>query len=435
MKRYSFLLLLFMAFNYLQAGDELVSSERPKVWENAALNTVVLEYTLTGGKLNQLSAVGEELSLLLHRNLLYSVIQYGSVGANQIKLNGTPEQNLPDNIYKKLIGILPGASQTVKPGSVLVFLWGRIYEEKNDIYVQSFLRFVRNGISEKIEWNIKDFDGRSLQLLGALPTQAVAFAPRKLSLQTMQNIESEFDHNALVRESPNVSSRGYPISRDFFQSNAYRILNFTNGWMEIEPYSSGKRGWVRTGVNLLEKDIRHYLPELYFAEAVAGYLRYLMSLNQNNRWPIKLDNVIAAIDHFETAGKSVKLNDTPLALLKIIKAHIYYLSNKVPYSDTIKLLKKAASISPGNANVANLLICSQMYDNYKKGWDKTDFNDINSRLVKILSIAPDNYTIMKNLESYYQLAGTYTGSGLKLSKAEIGTKLERVSKIRAALEK
>lgn len=432
------MVLLMVLTGVTNAGRERVPASNPSVWSQAAVNAVILQYTYTGKDSHYLSETAERLSLLIHRSVLYSIIKYNSVGATQIVMEGSKEDMQPETIFKQILDLEPGARSVVEQGRALVFLWGHLYEEGDNIYIQSYIRFLRRGITETVTLPLASQSGQPLELVGHLPLQAFAFAPRRLTVQVLDKINAEFERNAVVRERPNVNARGYPIDPDKLGSYAYRVLEAHGEWMKIEPMGAGSVGWIRTGVSFGEADLRSYMPELHFVEAAAGYLRYQMSLEADMFHPkVRPEWVQRALGRYERGGLPIGRAKVPTAVAKVMSANITILGKRLPSAEGVteasRLYAEAADLIPYNADARNLSICAQIYLGHLDDWTEEAPKKLASDLLHALSIDPGNARVLANLESFYSLLASHPDSERLLPAEELASRLEAVKQVRAAM--
>lgn len=433
-----FIFFLFFITINANAGIPRVSARRPLVFSNAAINVVVLQYTYTGKDAERRSETGERLSLLMHQSILYSILKFGSVGAVQIVLDGSKEDNKPEVIFDKILGKKPGALATIKKNHVLVFLWGHIYEEGNAIFVQSYIRFLRHGVSETISMSFSD----NLELNGKLPSQAFAFAPRRLTYENLDKINSEFFRNILVRNEPEITASGYPLisERSGLGFGAYSVVEARRGWMRIKPQAEGGReGWIRIDANLGNADLKSYMPELHFVEAVSGYLRYKMTLDGTLEGKIHAGLILRAIMNYLEREVSTRRADNAVALAEVISADLITQSVSDPpavYIDTlIKLYADAVNLMPYNADARNLLTCANIGRRHINNWENSNPMKFADDFNKSISLDPGNSLVLANLETYYSYLVSLPNSVQLVPQKELKDRLEAVKKVRNEIKK
>src|SRR5215469_425043 len=158
------MLILFMSAPLTKAGAAHRDCRFPMVFEGAAVNVVVLPYSYTG-KNQSLTRVGNRLSLLVKLDVLSHILEYGSIGAVQMEMpEGVSEDSRscsPDTVLPILLGTRPpdmslagmfantqGSVSALRPGHGLVLVWGLLYEEGDDVFVQTYARYLRRDVDE-----------------------------------------------------------------------------------------------------------------------------------------------------------------------------------------------------------------------------------------------------------------------------------------------
>jgi hypothetical protein len=120
-----------------------VPCARPSVFSGAAVNVVVLPYSVPPS-VRSSSAVGEQLGALVQLETVLSIAKYGSIGVTQL-VGDAQDECTPEIVLDKLLGRQGGARETMRPGSGLILIWGRIFESGADLYLQSFVQFLRQA--------------------------------------------------------------------------------------------------------------------------------------------------------------------------------------------------------------------------------------------------------------------------------------------------
>src|SRR5258708_2433869 len=207
----AWLCLLAGMVSAAHAGAPEVSCSKPFVFRSAGVNAVILPYTYSGAADRPLDAAGQDLSSLIYLNTLFSILKFESVGAVQlVARNPLDSKECTDSIVlDKLVGKRPGATAQILPGNGLVMLWGRIYEEEGNIYVQSYLRFLRRGVNEDLR-----FQTGEERFNAGLASQVITFEPRNLSLEDLDHIELDLHESADLRDKPDPQEHSWPMPID-----------------------------------------------------------------------------------------------------------------------------------------------------------------------------------------------------------------------------
>ncbi len=378
----------------------------PFVFSDAAVNFVVLPYTNSVSLEKPLSRTASQLTLMVQTDTIFSILKYGSVGAVRLTIRpGDQAQCKPEIVTAKLLGEKPGAQQTIRPGHGLILFWGRLYEENKEIYVQSFARFLRKGLSESVSLPLENahYEAR-------LFDEAVAFAPQRLTLQDLADIESEFNQFAVVHRDPQEDSSGtrMPLELSPFEnaSYVYSVSEARNEWMKIEAHGTGPSGWIHAGGDVGSLRAER-MPELDFVDGVAGYLR-LRGADDGDTQDASLQTVSwaeAALKRYEKVADPAQ---APLALA-VAKTVRGLLEMQGPLQATSKLqtalqlFQEASDLVPYSGEARNLELVTRWYLAYQGGEPGIRPAAIADGWVQAAVLAPENPTILKNLENCYEL--------------------------------
>ena len=262
--------------------------EYASVFPGAALNVLVLPYRYEaprGGDGGVAVAVPPELELasrqlaaLVHLETLMSLLKYGSVGAKN--LLAEPSQLCDVERVLARIG-RPGESGgapapgALRGGQAVLLLWGRLFEQGGQLYLQSYLRFARQGPQGLADERLGFELGPGLPRLEAgLPVQALAFAPRRIGRQELARVDRDFRQAMLLRKEPRADAPGRSIDFSPHEAFAYWITAARGDWMQLQPMAGGPAGWVQVrGEATPDWSLQRWLPELAYVDAVAGFMR------------------------------------------------------------------------------------------------------------------------------------------------------------------
>ena len=268
----------------LWAGVVNVPCSAPTVFPGAAVNVVVVPYSAPP-ELEGSRGVGLELARLVQAETLLSIARYGSVGTVQLSIDGPCE---PDTVLARLMGEAPGARETVRPGHGLVLVWGRIFRDGEDIYLQSYIRFARRGDAGAVGVRIG-----SETFLARPAGVAFACVPRKVPLSDLAKINERFQRTEVLHRDADPSSPRTPLPAQ--ASFAYQVTEIRGDWMHVQGSAGGPRGWLRAGsARSADWPLRALMPELFFVDGVAGYLRAQVAIA--TREPTAIDGNLAAAE-------------------------------------------------------------------------------------------------------------------------------------------
>ncbi len=250
------------------------------VFPNAALNVMVLPYrfeSASGAPLaRELFEGSRQIASLVHLEVLMGLLKYGSIGAKNLLAEAGQLCDVEQVLAR--VG-RPGGPGALKPGQALLLLWGRVFEQGGEFYLQSYLRFVRQGSSgpENERLFVKAGAGAdAFELQAGLPAQALGFAPRRISRAELVRIDRDFRQAMLLRQQPRADSPGRSIDFKPHEAFAFWIGEARGDWMQLRPMAGGPSGWVRVrgpDEALAPWSLQRWLPELGFVDAVAGFMR------------------------------------------------------------------------------------------------------------------------------------------------------------------
>jgi hypothetical protein len=400
------LVTLFLAAEPVWAGAPAQDCAHPFVFSDAAVNFVVLPFTNSVSLEMPLSKTATQLTLMVQTETIFSILKYGSVGAVRLTARpGEQAQCKPEIVAAKLLGEQPGAQQTIRPGHGLILFWGRLYEENKEIYVQSFTSFLRKGVSENLSLPLENarYEARLLD-------EAVAFAPQRLTEPDLAEIESEFGQYAVVHQDPLEGSPGtrMPLELSPFANGSYfyRVSEVRNEWMRIQAYGIGPSGWIHAGGNMGPFRSER-MPELAFVDGVAGYLR-LRGSDDGDTQDASLRTVSwaeAALKRYEEAADPVQ---APLALAVAKTVHgllemLGPLQANSKRQTALQLFQEASDLVPYSGEARNLELTTRWYLAYHNGSPGIRPAVIADGWLQAAVLAPEDPTILKNLENCYEL--------------------------------
>jgi hypothetical protein len=167
-------------------------------------------------------------------------------------------------------------SGALRPGQAVAIEWGRIYREGDEVLVQSYLRFLRvdpkelRFADEHFSITLSD---PAVRLEGALPTQSIAFAPRRLSAERLDRIDAAWREAARLYDRPDTSAGARELPPPEERVAYFVRETREDGWLGVELSQGGGRAWLKADPEV-GGSLRDLLPELDYIEGVIGYLSY-----------------------------------------------------------------------------------------------------------------------------------------------------------------
>jgi hypothetical protein len=265
----------------------------------------------------------------------------------------------PTTVLAQLTDKESGARETLKTGGGLVLVWGQLYEEGNDLYVQTYVRFLRHERTEALQIEL-----RKHHFTVRPPSQAFAFPPRHLTGADLAQIERAFKDRVMVREKPNDQAKGAPPVMDLSTSDQAFWISETQGdWIQIVPQRSGTPGWVRAGGDTSDWPLRRKMPELELVEALAGYLRMRVAADANAPMP---DQMLTWVE--DAATRYIQADRDAADPLPIAVAHavpgMLRMQRIKPGDAGIRTVRKAwtdtAALIPSNPGARNLDVMGRL---------------------------------------------------------------------------
>ncbi|NCT82821.1 MAG: hypothetical protein GXC94_06730, partial [Comamonadaceae bacterium] len=298
------LALLLVLLPLRLAAMDIRPCSEPVVFGDAAVNALVLPWRAQSGPAT-LQAASRQLSALAHLQLLMAMLKFGSIGV--VDLVAEPQQVCDVDQVLARVSRYGVASGRLKPGQGVLVLWGRLFEQDGELFLQSYLRFGRQGRDglepELLDVPLQAGDAR-LMLKVALPAQALSFAPRRIRLDDLARIDAAFRAALRVRPAPDLGVPGVEIGSSTRESFPYWVAEARGDWLRLAPMRPGlPAGWVRarTGEDMPEGALSRWLPELDFAEGVAGWLRLRAGGVPAAQRPPMTEALLAALARYEQA--------------------------------------------------------------------------------------------------------------------------------------
>jgi hypothetical protein len=442
LRQWLFALTLLALPAHAWAIEIAVPCARPSVFSGAAVNVVVLPYSVPPS-VRSSSAVGEQLGALVQLETVLSIAKYGSIGVTQL-VGDAQDECTPEIVLDKLLGRQGGARETMRPGSGLILIWGRIFESGADLYLQSFVQFLRPGTTETVDVSVRD-----RMLKGTLSTQAFACAPRKIAIRDLEDIQRQFRSARLLYTQPNSSSRSVEIP-DRGESLAFWVTDLRGDWVQLEPMDRGsnrkfERGWLQVRSTDAQWSLRAKMPELYFVEGVAGYLMARVRSNSQAIVDASLQGAESAIGRYiegwganAVLGNDATTNGTPLAVavprqLRGFVALLRARGADAGLAEARTHFERAAALASHSSDARNLVAITQIAQTFRQPADAQSPRRFVDEVRTLLGSDPGNATVLGNLGVIYDLVLT-PAPGAPASWQLSSTDREQLSKQRDSLK-
>lgn len=389
----------------------------PTVFEGAALNLVVMPYRVdlpAGAAASaELRAASRQIAALVHLELLTAMLKYGAIGATDLQAEGGSICDV-DEVFEQITRPV-GAPGRLRAGQAVALVWGRLFEQQGELYVQSYLRFARQSadgpqaerievaIGEAVGGAIGEAPGAGLVLRAALPTQALAFAPRRISREELARVDREFRAALVLRDRPEAALPGSSIVAAPGQSFAYWVTDSRRGadgeWLYLKSMRAGPGGWIRArGDEGRDRwSLQRWLPELAFVDAVNGYLRLRgTGLTATERARIAGD-IDAALADYQRAVPA-ELAPTVWGLGHAIRGQLAW--GQGLRVEAAREFARARELLPAYAGARNLAVVTVPLDG---ALDRERVHQLSQGLMAALALAPRDELVRANLRELHAL--------------------------------
>jgi hypothetical protein len=411
--------MMLLAAPFTQAGMPHRDCRFPMVFDGAAVNVVVLPYSY-GGNNYSLTDLGTRLSLLVKLDVLSHILEYGSVGAVQMEMpEGVPNTDrscLPETVLPRLLGAdFQGGTVALRSGHGLVLVWGLLYEEGDDVFVQTYARFLRRDVDETIT-----FQAGGSSFFAKPSSQLLAFNPQKFTRSELQQVEDSYRRAEYVRDQPSDSARGdqlpqlvgkcYGNGCDHAPVHAGFYVQEKRGeWIRIQYMDpiqgQRKEGWIHSAGGLAGSPLDKILPELKFIEGCAGYLRLRVAEAERTGQPSSVPALAVSQLNAFVESNEIQPTDITNAVALELAGAVQYLSGH----DQIEFLTKAADdferarkIAPYDPNAITLAVSAQVAEELRQKGRCEQTALKAERLSAASALSPDK-TALANLSSFYTL--------------------------------
>lgn len=369
----------------------------PFVFRGAAVNALVLPWRVDGGSA-RLQAAGRQVSSLAHLQLLMSLLPLGSIGAVDL----VAEPGAVCDVEEVLARVSRGGAEggTLARGQAVVAIWGRLFEQDGELFVQTYLRFARQGdaglVAERLTLS---WGGAELQ--AGLPMQALAFAPRRIRIDDLARIDAACREALRVRNAPDASAPGVAFPSSPRQGLPYWITEQRGDWLRLAPMRDGlPAGWVRarSGDETPDWSLSRWLPELDYALGVAAWLRLQVGGERAHPQGAALAALATtALARYEAA---VPAEQAPAAwgLAAALRGHLAWARDDRATAAT--LFAQARERLPASAAAANLAAVSALVG---APADAASAQRLGRALLGALALAPQDAPLRANLAALYRL--------------------------------
>lgn len=433
----------------LRAGEQ--GAPVPRAWPGADVNAFVLPYTRAGSAEDELSQTAMELTRLATDKVFFDMLKYRSVGITSLAEDSMwslmrqlkARENSPridEFVMQELLGQGNERERVVRPQHGVALTWGIVYEEGDDVYVQSYLRFLRRDVTDDVTLTLAAGD-EPVRVAGRLPHDAVVFAPRRLSKRSLPEIRRAFERGSRIHRNADSSSGTVDRPEGNF---SFSVTDRRGGWMKIASDNDNVLGWINADAQLNGEPLEETMPELTFINAAVGYLHCQMALNgtgNSENLEQKLGWTRAALDRYESLVRDQPNPSSPsaAAMTKALRGTLLIVAARGDPTEraigaALEQFRQAAEIVPHSADLLNLCAMSEAYLASKGDLERGSPAQAVARMLDALALSPANQTILSNLENLYRYMELLPDGAGGLEPGEIKEKLDAVRRVRASLK-
>ncbi len=395
MRRVLALLSLALACALPARAMDIRACSDPVVFRGAAVNALVLPWRADGARDATVQAASRQISSLAHLQLLMAMLKYSSVGA--VDLVADPSRLCDVDRVLATVSQTGAGTGKLERGKAVLAIWGRLFEQDGELFLQTYLRFARQGAQGLAPETIS-IDWAGAKFEATLPTQALSFAPRRIRLDELASIDKASRAALQVRQQPSDTAPGVEIGRSVYQSFPYAIVEARGDWMRVAPMRPGlPAGWMRAGAagDVAEWQLARWLPELDFADAIAGWLR----LQVGGLQPAERERVARAVDAGLTRyEKAVPADLAPSAwgLGAALRGQVAWTQGR--RAEAAELFGAALQRLPASAAGTNLAAVASLAG---AAPGAAAAEQLSQRLLAALALSPRDPQVLGNLQALY----------------------------------
>jgi hypothetical protein len=405
---------------------------RPFAFKDAEVNFIVLPYFQSGASSRDLNGLGSQLALLVKLDTLYRSIAFDKWGI--VLLAGPEEQCKPETVAFDLLHL-----GMIHPGGRLIVVWGKLYQQDENVYVQTFARFYRSpepgqkitAANFYMQIGGSEFEGRL--------ADEFAFPPQRLPIQTMQDIAEGFSKSVFLYEAPDPNSKKTVLPLEQFRkcdrcpgALAFTVEDHQGNWVRVRK-ESGEVGYLLAqlpeGINLAQ-----HMPELIFLQGLMGFGRYGQ---QKDMGPAGTTDVAdQALLNYARQELSAEEPETRAAALEL-SGILEFLRGEKEASERFD---QAYDLVPYSSDARNLAAAFRVHRDYNLPGKKLRPQEVVSDFVAAAALDPSNSIVLQNLESFYNLLAAAAvqqkiDPEFAIRPGEIRAQLAKVRAIRQNLAK
>jgi len=396
--------LIFACCAQRANAGAIAACASPVAFRDAQINVVILPYFQSGPSEHELNGLGSQLALLMKLETLYRAFSYDHWGITL--LTGTVLQCDPELTARELL-------TGIDPGGRLLVVWGRLYQQDEDVYVQTFAKFYRKPLlNERSAPPISvgfELDGKPFH--GQVPGPEFSFPPEQLPLKTMDAIAASFERAAFIYSSPDLNAPKSPLPLDRFRKCdycegplAFTVIKRTGDWVQIRA-STMIEGVGRDGYLLAhradQRNLIQQMPEVGFIQGLMGFLRYAGRVSDEDQAQ-RLAGIQAAEQAFAEYARSEQTEEEPAtkAAALQLKGVLQFAESHI---DATEDFDTAYENVPYDSDARNLAAMFRLYSEYSSAGRNLRARDTANDFIAAAALQPRNLFVLENLRNFYEL--------------------------------
>jgi hypothetical protein len=411
---------------------------KPFAFQTAEVNVVILPYFQSGSSPRELNGLGSQLALLIKLETLYRAMSYDKWGI--VLLTGPKNECDPEKIANELL-----VSNQIHPGGRLIIVWGKLYQQDQDVYVQTFAKTYRSPLpDEKVapaEFTMQ-FAGKTFE--GNVTREQFAFPPEQLPISVMNSIAANFEKAIFHYDAPQLSSNKTQLPLYAFRkcdncpdALAFSVEGREGDWIHVKSQrgKDSKDGYL---VAHLEEgmSLNQQMPEVSFIQGLMGFLRYVPQDPKIGQSQSTLGMRVAeqALTDYVGRDQVAQEPETKAAALQLSGILEFEQNRK----DSSEQFDAAYALVPYSSDSRNLAAVFRLYREYNLPAKNLRPRDVADDFLAAVALDPKNATVLANLQSFFELLAlpaivSKVNSDLAIMPDEIQSSLDRVKSIRKNL--
>jgi len=376
------------------------------------------------------------LALLVKLETLYRAMAYDRWGI--VLLTGPKKECDPERIANELL-----LMKRIRPGGRLIMVWGKLYQQDEDIYVQTYAKSYRNPLpNEKVPPTEIGMPLGGNVFEGRISNTEFAFPPEQLPISVMKAVADNFKKAVFLYDAPQLNSSKNPIPVDQFRkcddcrgALAFTVEGREGDWIHVKA-QGGRDGYLiahlEEGASLSQR-----MPEVIFLQGLMGFLRYAVQTPNTDRlqWSADLQVSELALMEYAERDEAGQEPETKAAALQM-SGILDFAHSRTNFSERFDA---AYQLVPYSSDSRNLAAMFRLYHDYNLPTRSLRPREIANDFVAAAALDPRNALVLANLQSFYELLDSpatevRVNGDFAIKPDEVHTSLEKVKAIRKSLD-